>query len=59
LVPVIVTDVPATAEVGVKLAIVGASLAATVNDVSLVSDPFGLVTAIVPVAAPLGTVTTT
>jgi hypothetical protein len=50
--------VPATAEVGVKLVIVGALLAVTVNAVALVSDPLGLVTAIVPVVAPDGTVTT-
>ena len=58
-VPVIVMDVPATAEVGVKLVIVGAPIpAVTVNGPSLASDPFGLVTEIVPVAAPEGTETT-
>ena len=57
-VPVIVTEVPATAEVGVKLVIVGVPTATTANEVLLASDPFGLVTAIAPVVAPPGTVTT-
>ena len=56
LVPVMATEVPATPDVGVKLVIVGAPAAVTANAVSLVSDPFGLVTAIVPVVAPEGTV---
>lgn len=56
-VPVIVTPVPATAEVGEKLEIVGALTAATTNDVDDVSEPLGLVTAMAPVVAPVGTVT--
>jgi hypothetical protein len=54
-VPVIDSDAPATAIVGVKLLIVGASLALTTNDVALVADPEGGVTTITPVVAPLGT----
>ena len=56
-VPVIVTDVPGTAEVGEKLEIVGESRAPTTNDVADVSEPLGLVTDIVPVVAADGTVT--
>ena len=50
-----VTEVPPTPIVGEMLLIVGAELAATVNDVLLVADPDGVVTAIVPVVAPEGT----
>jgi hypothetical protein len=57
-VPVTLTAVPATPIDGVKLVIVGAATDATVNVVALVVDPPGAVTPIVPVVAPLGTVTT-
>jgi hypothetical protein len=54
-----VTVVPGTATVGVKLVIVGAPvLAVTVKALPLVADEPDTVTPIVPVAAPLGTVTT-
>jgi hypothetical protein len=53
LVPVIVTAVPTMPEVGVKLVIVGA--ATTVKLVADVAVPTGVVTAIVPVVAPVGT----
>lgn len=56
-VPVIVRVVPIVAIVGVKLLMVGALDAATVKDVALVADPNEVVTAIVPVVAPVGTVT--
>jgi hypothetical protein len=56
-VPVIVTDVPATPVVGLKLVIVGVAETVTVKDDPLVADPLGLVTPIVPVVAPDGTVT--
>lgn len=60
LVPVIVTEVPAGPDVGVKLVIVGAPrlLEPTVNEFALVAEPTGLVTLMVPVVAPEGTVTT-
>ena len=58
LVPVTLTDVPATPLDGVKLVIVGAATDATVKVAALVVDPPGAVTPIVPVVAPLGTVTT-
>jgi len=59
-VPLIVTDVPATASAGVKLVIVGADTpeVVTVNDEPLVALPDGDVTLIVPVVAPVGTVVT-
>jgi len=56
-VPVMVSDVPATADVGEKLVIVGALEIVTVKGPSLVSEPFWLVTETVPVVAPDGTVT--
>ena len=46
-VPVTVTELPATADVGLKLVIVGALLDVTVKLVALVSVPLGLVTATV------------
>ena len=60
LVPVMVTAVPTVPTVGVKLVIVGApdGPEPTVNELELVADPVGLVTAIVPVVAPDGTVAT-
>src|SRR5262245_6543483 len=58
LVPVIVTDAPATPVVGEKLVMVGALAAATVNDVALAVEPPGAVTPIVPLVADTGTVTT-
>jgi len=60
LVPVIVTAEPTTPIVGVTLVIVGAAvvlLVITVKDVLLVAEPLGVVTAIGPVVAPLGTIT--
>lgn len=59
-VPAIVTAVPGVPIVGVKLEIVGPPLApaATVNGLALVAVPFGVVTAIVPVVAPAGTLVT-
>jgi hypothetical protein len=58
-VPVIVTGVPAAPIVGVKLVMVGALLEdVTVNGLPLVAEPDGVVTAIVPVVAPDGTVAT-
>jgi hypothetical protein len=56
-VPVIVTEVPATPIVGENPVIVGGSGTVTVNDDALVAEPEGLVTAIVPLVAPVGTVT--
>ena len=53
-----VTAVPAVPIVGENPEIVGASDAPTTNGAPLVADPFGLVTPIVPVVAPPGTVTT-
>src|SRR5262249_2496517 len=60
LFPVIVTEVPAAPIVGVNAVIVGAPVAPaeTLNEVALVADPIGLVTAIGPVVAPLGTLVT-
>src|SRR5688572_27110353 len=58
LVPVTVTAVPSTPMAGEIPLIVGAELTATVNDVLLVADPVGVVTAIVPVVAPDGSVVT-
>ena len=52
---VMVTVVPAGPTVGVKPVIVG-STAASANDVLLVAEPLGVVTVIVPVVAPAGTV---
>src|SRR5580765_5756867 len=57
-VPVTVTAVPATPIDGVKLVIVGAPTVATTKVAALVAEPPGAVTPIVPVVAPLGTVTT-
>ena len=56
-VPVIVTTVPAVPEVGVKPVIVGAAM--KVNVAVLVAVPLGVVSEIVPVFAPLGTLTAT
>ena len=60
LVPEIVTAVPAGPIEGVKLLIDGTPdvLGPTVKDVLLVADPFGDVTAISPLVAAEGTVTT-
>jgi len=59
LLPVTVTLVPATPIVGAKLVIVGWPFpAVTVKDVSVVNVPDGVVTAMGPVVAPDGTVTT-
>jgi hypothetical protein len=57
-VPEIATDVPATPIVGEKPVMLGGCGAVTVNDAALVAEPAGLVTAIGPVVAPVGTVTT-
>src|SRR5580704_11369950 len=54
-VPVMLTDVPAAPEVGVNEVTTGAP-AVTVNDAVLVPVPDGVVTAIGPVVAPVGTV---
>jgi hypothetical protein len=54
-VPAIVMPVPATPLVGEKLVIVGAATV-TVNELDEVAVPPGVVTEIVPVIAPLGTV---
>ena len=53
-VPVSVTIVPMGPDEGVKLVIVGAGI--TVNELVLVAVPPGVVTAITPVVAPVGTV---
>ena len=53
LVPVTVTDVPTTPLVGVKLVIAGV----TVKFAALFAVPAGVVTAIRPVVAPVGTAT--
>ena len=53
-VPVSVTIVPMGPDEGVKLVIVGAGI--TVNELALVAVPPGVVTAITPVVAPVGTV---
>ena len=55
-VPVSVTDVPTGPLAGVKLVRIGAE-AVTVKFVALVAVPLGVVTAIVPVVAPVGTAT--
>lgn len=55
LVPVIVTGVPTTPLVGLKLEIVGAGAGFTVNEVAEVTVPPGAVTEIVPELAPVGT----
>lgn len=57
-VPVIVTAVPAVPMVGLKPVTVGAVFAPTVNAEVDVAVPAGEVIEIVPVVAPLGTVTT-
>jgi hypothetical protein len=58
-VPVIETAAPGSADAGENDVIVGARLpVSTVNTDPLVTDPAGDVTAIVPVVAPDGTVTT-
>ena len=54
LVPLIVTDVPTPPLAGEKLLIVGAGT--TVNDVVLVAVPPGVLTVMLPVVAPAGTV---
>lgn len=58
LVPLTVTDTAPTPLAGVKLVMVGTAGTVTVNADELVAEPFGLVTPIVPVVAPDGTVTT-
>jgi hypothetical protein len=55
-VPVMVTPVPDEPLVGVKLEIVGAAGVVTVKLLAEVAVPFGVVTLILPVEAPLGTV---
>jgi hypothetical protein len=50
------TDVPVGPLVGVKVEIVGADPTVTVNGDALVAVPSGVVTAIEPVVAPMGTV---
>jgi hypothetical protein len=55
-VPVIVTDVPTGPLVGLNDVIVGAPAPVTVKFVALVAVPPGVVTAIGPVVAPVGTV---
>jgi hypothetical protein len=55
-VPLMVTDVPVVPLVGVKLEIVGVGPVVTVNGDALVAVPPGVVTAIDPVVAPVGTV---
>ena len=52
------TEVPATPIVGVKLLMVGATPCETVNGVELVALPLGDITEIGPVVAPVGTWTT-
>ncbi len=55
-VPLTVTAAPGVPIVGVKPVIVGASAAVpTTKGVLLVADPSGVVTAIVPLVAPAGT----
>jgi hypothetical protein len=56
LVPVIVTEVPTGPLVGVKVVIVGAGTVVTAKSLDEVALPFGVVTEILPVVAPLGTV---
>jgi hypothetical protein len=56
LVPVIVTEVPSGPLVGIKLVIVGAPAPVTVKVPALVAVPPEVVTLIVPVVAPEGTV---
>jgi hypothetical protein len=56
--PLIVTDVPATPLDGEKLLIVGAVLV-TVKFEELVAVPAGVVSVILPVVAPVGTVAVT
>jgi hypothetical protein len=58
LVPVMVTAVPAAPIVGVKLVMVGAADATTVNEALLVAKPVGVLTVIGPVVAPAGTLVT-
>src|SRR5438046_2441218 len=53
--PWIVTVVPHTPEAGLKLAIVGTGDGVTVNEAAEIPVPPGVVTAIVPDAAPAGT----
>jgi len=58
-VPLIVTLVPGLAIDGVKLVIVGKPFELlTVNDALLVAFPVGVVTLILPLVAPVGTVVT-
>jgi hypothetical protein len=54
-VPVTVTAAPTTPLVGVKLEIVGVAGTVTVKLLAEVAVPFGVVTLILPVEAPLGT----
>jgi hypothetical protein len=56
--PVTEMLVPPVPMLGVKLVMIGALPGPTVKFVALFADPFGEVTAIVPVLAPVGTVTT-
>jgi hypothetical protein len=56
--PVTETGVPGVPIVGVKLVIPGMLELVTLKVVLLVADPLGLVTAMGPVVAPLGTLTT-
>ena len=58
LVPEMDTAVAGVPIVGVKLVMVGAVDVVTVNEVLLVIDPAGVVIAIDPVVAPVGTVVT-
>jgi hypothetical protein len=51
-----VTDVPDEPELGVNEETMGPEVVVTVNDAVLVPVPAGVVTAIGPVVAPVGTV---
>jgi len=57
-VPVIVTAAPGEPMVGVKPVIVGAAEVVTANGILFVAEPVGVVMAIGPVVAPLGTLVT-
>ena len=57
-VPVMVTVPPGEPAVGVKLVMVGAPGLPTIKDALLVAVPEGVVTLIVPVVAPVGTLVT-
>jgi hypothetical protein len=58
LVPLRVTAVPASPDVGVNPVIVGAKLVVTTYGEALDAEPAGVVTPTAPVVAPVGTVTT-